>query len=981
MIWYAAVLGAGALPRQSRDARRAVAAADRHTDGKMSQVRALLLTDVVDSTKLSEKIGDAAMAEVWTSHDRAARDLLPAWRGREIDKTDGMLMMFDTAADAVNYAIAYHRALAALPTPLKARAGLHVGPVILRENSAEDVARGAKPLEVDGLAKPTAARVMSLARGGQILLTPEARAALGEAQLKSESHGHWVMKGVAEPVELFEIGDDETRFAAPPDSDKVYRVVRAGERWVPVAQMPNNLPQQATSFVGRERELDEVKALLGNVRLITLLGMGGLGKTRLSLQVAAEVMPQYPDGAWFIDLTPIREEALVVDEAARVLGVAEEPGRPLLQTLGAHLKAKRLLLILDNCEQVIHAAAELVGAILRAAPQARVIASSRESLRVPGEQAYPILPLPLPRKDDSLETLARSTAVRLFVDRAKAHKPAFALTEREAPAVAELVARLEGIPLALELAAARVKLMSVADINARLKDRYKVLTGGARTLQARQQTLRALVDWSYDLLNDGEKCVLDRLGVFVGGFDMTAAEVVCGAEPVDPLEVMDVLGSLVEKSLVMSEERDDGTRFRMLETIREYAREKLQQRGDDAAATAERHCQHYFAFAKEANQGYKTSEQAQWISRVETDLDNLRAATSLALAGGVDPFIAVKLAVALQSFWLLRGYGTEGRNVVRAALALPAVQESDMAHAWALYVGAVLAASQSDHVQAREMLERCLLLRRQLGREVDIAATLSTLAESRRQGGDTAGAAENEREALQIFRKLGDRIGEAISLLHLGQFGHWLGDDAAATADLEEALGIALEIGHREIEAECELVLGQVVFDAGDAADAGRRFARSLEVSREAADKHGEARALWWEGRIALIAGDTVTARQRLGEALRAFQSFEMREELLGCLEDHATLHAADGQAAVGVRLASAAAAMRDRLALARSPRAKSKWQERLALLAKALPEPGFGPEWEEGKRWGTEEAVRAALLPAATAPVETKTGAVAPVG
>jgi len=303
---------------------------------------------------------------------------------------------------------------------------------------------------------------------------------------------------------------------------------------------------------------------------------------------------------------------------------------------------------------------------------------------------------------------------------------------------------------------------------------------------------------------------------------------------------------------------------------------------------------------------------------------------------------------------------------VRAALALPEVQASEMAQAWALYVGAVLAASQSDHVQAREMLERCLVLRRQLGREVDIAATLSTLAESRRQGGDAAGAAENEREALQIFRQIGDRIGEAISLLHLGQFNLWLGDDAAAASDLEQALAIALEIGHREVEAECELVLGELAFGGGNADEAGTRFGRSLEICREAADKHGEARALWWEGRVALSTGDTATAHQRLGEALRAFQSYEMREELLGCLEDHAALHAAEGQPVAGVRLASAAAAMRERLTLVQSPRAEAKWQERLAKLREALQEPDFGQEWEEGKRWATEEAVRAALAPAA---------------
>ena len=317
----------------------------------MTEVRALLLTDVVDSTRLSEQLGDTAMAAAWEAHDRVARQLLPVWRGREIDKTDGMLLLFAEASDAASYALAYHRALATLKVPLLARAGLHVGAVVLRENSAEDIARGAKPLEVDGLAKPTAARVMSLAQAGQTLLTAEAREDLGKTTLKVQSHGHWMIKGVAEPLEIFEVGEAEARLVAPPDAEKVYRVVRAGDWWMPAKEIPNNLPQQGSSFVGRERELDEIRGLLSSARLLTLLGMGGLGKTRLSLQLAAEVLHQYPDGVWFLDLASIRDPALVVNLAAQTLDVREEPDRPLLQTLCMHLKQKRVLLILDNCEQ------------------------------------------------------------------------------------------------------------------------------------------------------------------------------------------------------------------------------------------------------------------------------------------------------------------------------------------------------------------------------------------------------------------------------------------------------------------------------------------------------------------------------------------------------------------------------------------------------------------------------------------------------
>ena len=927
----------------------------------MSAIRALLLTDVVDSTRLSESIGDAAMAQVWAAHDRVARDLLGGHDGREIDKTDGMLLLFEAAADAVRYALAYHRALAALAVPLKARAGLHVGPVILRENTPADVARGAKPLEVDGLAKPTAARVMSLAQGGQTLMTSDARAAVGDMPLQVRSHGHWVMKGLAEPLELFEVGATDAPFSAPPDGDKVYRVARIGERWVPVRQIPNNLPQQVTSFIGRERELDEIKARLSNARLLTLLGMGGLGKTRLSLQVAAEVMAEYPDGVWFLDLAPIRDPALVLSEAAQVLGVREEPDRPLVQTLCAYLKPLRTLIVFDNCEHLIKPSADLANAILRAAPQVHLLASSRELLHVPGEQAYPILPLPVPQRGDSIEALARSTAVRLFVERAQLHKPAFALNEREAPAVAELVARLEGIPLALELAAARVRSLTVADINARLKDRYKILTGGARVLQERQQTLRALVDWSYELLNESERTVLARLGSFVGGFDLAAAERVCGTEPVDDSDVIDLLGSLVEKSLVMLEERDDGARYRMLETIRDYAREKLDQSGE-AQAVAARHCEHFFAMAKGAREGLKGSEQAEWVRRVETELDNIRSAIALSLTAEVDPFIAVKFTVAMLGFWILRGYSTEGRSLVRAALALPAIQASDLAQSHALYVGAALAGTQSDHAEARQMLETCLVLRRRLGNPIDVAATLSTLSLARLQAGDAVRARNGEHEALVIFRQLGDRFGEAIGLLHLGQIGVYLGEDLQAQAHLEEGLAIARAIKHREVEGECELVLGEIAFEAGDLARASERFRRSLTVCKEAGDKRGEANALWWLGRSDMRSGAIALARRQLGEALQAFRAFEMREELLGCLDDHVVLACAEAAPELAAHLAAAAALSRDRLSLARPPRGEQRWLAQLAALRQIIDPAAFGAAWEAGRHWEIDSAIKAAL-------------------
>jgi predicted ATPase len=901
------------------------------------------------------------MAEVWTQHDRIARDLLPAHGGREIDKTDGMLMLFADPAAAVSFTLAYHRALAGMATPLRARAGIHVGPVILRENSAADVALGAKPLEVEGLAKPTTARVMAIARGGQTLLTPEAREALGKTELRVESHGHWMVKGVADPIELFEIAPPGLRPVAPADTEKAYRVIKSAEWWMPVRDIPNNLPHQATSFVGRDIEIDEVEGFLAKARLVTLLGMGGLGKTRLALQVAAERLSQFPDGAWFIDLAPLRDEALVIPHILQVLGAPQEPDRPPLQSLCSHLRGRRTLLLIDNCEHLLRITSNMVAAVLQAAPHVRLLATSREALHVPGEQSYPLRPLPVPARGATGSAVGLSPAVQLFVDRARQHKPSFELGPAETPVVAELVERLEGIPLALELAAARIRVLPVAEINSRLKDRYKILTGGARVLQERQQTLRALVDWSYDLLDPREQCTLARLGIFVGGFDLAAAEAVCGDDPLAPEDMLDLLGSLVEKSLVMLDEHDEVGRYRMLETIRDYASEKLVQSGG-LDAVALRHCDYYFARAKEARKGMLGPEQAVWIRRTETDLDNLRAATALALGGGADAFVAVKLAVAMQTFWTLRGYASEGRRVIRDALALPAIQDSDLAQAWALYVGASLAESQSDHAEARQMLETCLTLRRKLENPVDIAATLSTLALARLQGGDAEGARAAEEEALALFRQIGDQYGEAIGLLHLGQIAIYLGEHEVARGHVDASLAIARKIKHQELEGAGQLELGELAMAVEDAAEAERWFKRSLTVCREAADKRGEANAEHALGRVALAAKDTAGARARFGDALRAFRSFEMWSEALATLEDCAALAQSDSDPVLAARLLGACASARETLRLARAPTAEREHQARVVALHKQLGSTEFEAQWAEGAAWGVDEAIREAL-------------------
>ncbi len=355
-------------------------------------------------------------------------------------------------------------------------------------------------------------------------------------------------------------------------------------------------------------------------------------------------------------------------------------------------------------------------------------------------------------------------------------------------------------------------------------------------------------------------------------------------------------------------------------------------------------------------------EQVDWIGRAEVELDNIRMAITLALAGGVDEAIAVKFSVALQGFWTMRGYTTEARNVVRSALALPAVKASAVVQAHALYVGASLAVDHSDHDEAKQMLETCLELRRGLGNPFDIASTLSTLSLARLQGGDSSGAAIEEHEALQLFCQLGDRVGEAISLIHLGQIAVAAGSDEQARGHLERGLAIAREIKHQEAEGVCELVLGETAFEAGDQPRAYVRFRRSLAVCRDAGDKRGEAVALGWLGRLDLHAGTLTQARSRLNEALRAFRAFGMAEELLGCLEDHAVCCRVTGSVELAVRLAAAAHMLRERLHIGRAQRPDSRWQLQLDTLKQALPADVFDAEWIEGCGWDVERAVASAL-------------------
>jgi predicted ATPase/class 3 adenylate cyclase len=941
----------------------------------MSGVTTLLFTDIEASTRLWEQEGER-MSRALAQHDALSRSAVERHRGAVVKMTgDGMYAAFGDPLDAIHATVELQQALndpsATGGIEFKLRYGLHLGVVERRDEDlfGSPVNRGA--------------RIMKAAHGGQILL--------------SQAVVDYVRDRLPAAVSLRDLGAVRLRDLAT--SEHVYQLLHPQLRQdFPALRSlevtPNNLPQQVTSFVGRQRELAEAKEMLDGARLLTLLGMGGLGKTRLSLQIAADVLEKYPDGVWFIDLAPIKDPALVPNTVAQALGVHEEPGRPLVQTLCAHVKEHKTLFVLDNCEHLVAACASLADALLAHAPQLRIVATSREALRIRGEQTYPVLPLAVPGRHADAESLLRSEAVQLFVERARLQKPSFALNEREAPAIAELCARLEGIPLALELAAARLRSLSVEEINKRLHDRFKLLTGGSRVALERQQTLRALVSWSYDLLQESEQMVLDRLSVFVGGFDLDAAEAVCGADPIAPEDVLDLVTSLVEKSLVMVKEEEGWSRYGMLETIREFAREHLIELGDDKgryglqktirdlaqerllgrddlAATAARHCRYYHGFARNAREELHGPDQAEWMRRMEAELDNLRAATAFALAGGVDPVIAVKIEVALMRFRTLGGYATEGRNNIRAALALPSVQEPNIARAHALYTGAVLAMNQGDHAEATKMLLESLAIRRALGNQREIAATLSTLSTAYVKQEEAANARQCEEEALRIFRELRDRMGEVIGLINLGEIAGRLADDGAAREFFSDGLAIAQSMKHQELEADCERHLGEVALRAGDPQAAESRFSRSLKICRDTKDKRGAAIALWRSGKASAVNGDYDSARAKMGEALPAFHAFGMNLEAIDCLEDYAELLRANSHAEDAVRLYAAAAAAREALAL-RSPHGEAGRRKSLEAARGSLGDEAFQAAWSAGRGWVLDKAIEQCLAAVERSPVTT---------
>jgi non-specific serine/threonine protein kinase len=701
------------------------------------------------------------------------------------------------------------------------------------------------------------------------------------------------------------------------------------------AAIPHNLPLQLTSFVGRERELLEVTKLLTEPptgsRLLTLTGAGGCGKTRLAVQVAREVIEAYPDGVWLIELAPLSDRALVPQTAAIVLGVLDAPDHALTQALCSALATKRTLLLLDNCEHVVEAAAELAEALLRACPDVTILATSREVLGAAGETTWRVPSLQVPREvGDGSHTpphrdvmtptteLLSYSSVRLFVDRARAMQPAFAVTEANAAAVAEICHRLDGIPLAIELAAARLKVFTVEQIAAGLGDCFRLLTAGQRTAVPRQQTLRATVDWSYALLAEPERALLRRLSVFAGGWTLQAAETVAAGDGIESHAVLDLLTLLVDKSLVLAEEQGGTVRYRLLETIRQYAREKLDEAGE-TSSIGDRHLDYFLRLAEDADRGLRGPEQPLWLDRLEAEHDNLRAALQWSLTTESGE-AALRLSGALAWFWWCRGYLQEGRRWLARALA--SVAERSAARTCALYGAAWLA----HHVH------------------------------------DLAAAHELAAESLEIARDLADRAAEAWALHIMGRIAYFENDPARARACGERSLALAESLGDRGLIAWALHLLGLAAYIAADYPTAREYYTRSLAIRQELGYREGIGILNHLLGLVAFREGNAAEARQLWEQNLGIMRELGMRWQVSFVLAMFSGLAATQGQPARAVRLAGATAMLGESYQGRPIPLATALLEEGLAQARQELGDEAYAAAWEEGRAMSIEQSIAEAL-------------------
>jgi predicted ATPase/class 3 adenylate cyclase len=840
----------------------------------------VLFTDIEGSTALLRRLGEGAYAHVLADHHSIIRSCLAANEGEEVDtQGDAFFAVFSSPKACAAAVTQMQQALEAHRWPagerVRVRMGVHTG----------EAARSATGLV--GLDVHRAARVAAVAYGGQVLLSETAAALVRDALPPGAAVrdlGAHRLKDLGRPEQIFQLGVAGLPAEFPP------------LRSLGNPALQNNLPAQLATFIGRDRELSELRALVRSCRLVTLTGAGGSGKTRLSLQVAAELLDGSGDGVWLVELAAVTGEDAVASAICQALGIAAQPGRPVLQALLDALAPQDVLIVLDNCEHLIGGCAKTADAVLRGCPRVHLVATSREPLGIGGETIYRVPPLSLPGPGDTGVPAAESSdAVALFAERARAQGAGLLVDEETGPLIASICRRLDGLPLAIELAAARLRSLSLGSLHDRLDQRFRLLTGGSRTALARQQTLEATVDWSYSLLNTAEQSLLRRLSVFAESFDLDAAEAVCGFGAIDAVEITSLLGSLVDKSLVIAERSGGAFRYRLLETIRQFAAERPAEAGAEQAAVAAAHCQYFLDVAEAAAPHLTGPDQGRWLARLDTEQANLRRAAERAAGRPGGTTQVLRFGAALRRYWLTRSRHEEALGLLIPVLDRPAARADPGLCGEALLTAAELA-QEHDGAMARRLGEQAVDCARQRGDDRLLADSLALLGgayyftgeqdrgfplaeeavqRARRLGddvllaeslvvylmcGDSSGLLEPARvdrlwnEAIACAERSGDQL--ARFALHNNASVYFLraGDLAAARDHLEQAGEAAQAIG--AAGPHVPVNLGWVLRQEQDLGGARDQFETALRVSRRAGERSSLAEASLGLACVAADLGD-----------------------------------------------------------------------------------------------------------------------------
>lgn len=901
-----------------------------------------LFTDIEGSTVLWEQDSEKMRAALYR-HDVLVRGAIESSGGR-VFKTvgDAFHAAFSSASDALGAALDAQRALISEPWDeecrLKVRIALHTALAEERDG--------------DYLGPPLnrAHRLLLAGHGGQVLLSAAARNAVHDR--------------LPEGVVLRDLGERRLRNLLTPE--RIFQLLAPGlpEDFPPLNTLDtrrNNLPIQPTPLIGREREIKEIHGLLlrEEVRLLTLTGPGGTGKTRLGLQVAADMIDEYGEGAFFVALASSSTPTTAVSTIIQALGVVETGDQGPFERLKEYLSAKEMLLVLDNFEQIVEAGS-LVSELLAACPRLKVLVTSRTALRLSGEHQYavPPLKLPEPHRLPSIERLREYEAVKLFVERASAVKTGFSSTRENTPAVAELCVRLDGLPLAIELAAAHAKLLSPQAMLDQAGNRLKLLKGGARDLPTRQQTLRNTIDWSHDLLERDERVLFGRMAVFAGGCTLEAVEQICAAE--SDLNALGVVESLLDKSLLRREEGSDGEpRFTMLETIREYARERLEESGE-SLELGQRYAEHFLALAETAEPELMGPRQVEWMDLLETEHSNIRAALSWSLESGQIEQ-ALRIGGALGWFWYVRGYWSEGSRWLEEGLAKDGVVSTSM-RAKALLASGNLLLVQGDLQRAEASLEESLALHRKLEDRRGIVYSLSYLSFVSSQQGDLERASGLLQESLALARE--SRVSRDIGFVLNDQAAleMFLSHHERATALLEESLTLMREAGDKQCIAAAYGNLGMAALYQGDY----ERAAASMEQAQVFSEEVGDRGAYWGHvancGLVALLQEDWGLATTLSKESLIVFREMAFKQAAVECLEVLACAAGTIGDASRAARLLGASEAQREYIGLPMPAIDFEMLQPYLNSARSRLGEKVWEAARGEGRLMFLEEAVEYAL-------------------